>query len=52
MDEDSYMVRSIDLASLCRPSNCYIYVAGGFSDRGINSVERYNCEIDSWDQMA
>lgn len=43
---------SYDLASLCKPSRAFIYVIGGFADKGLRSVERYDCEENNWSMIC
>lgn len=47
-DDDNFSMKSIDLASLCRPYASSIYVMGGFGDKGLLSIEKYYANDDSW----
>ena len=41
-DEDTFSMKSFDLASLCRTPKSYIYSISGFSDKSLVSVESFN----------
>lgn len=45
-------MKSFDLASLYRAPQASIYTIGGFSDKGLVSLESYNCSSNSWDLLA
>lgn len=49
IEDDTYSVRSIDLASLMRPPAAFIYSIGGVSEAFTNKVDRYDCTSDAWD---
>jgi hypothetical protein len=51
-DDDNYSMKSIDLASLCRPYASSIYVMGGFGDKGLLSIEKYDANEDSWQKAS
>jgi len=50
--DDELSLRSFDLASLCRAPEAFIYTFGGFSDKSLTSIERYDCGTDKWELLG
>ena len=51
-DEDTFSMKSFDLASLCRTPKSYIYSISGFSDKSLVSVESFNFTTNTWDFLS
>ena len=51
-DEDTFSMKSFDLASLCRTPKSYIYSISGFSDKSLVSLECFNFSTSSWDFLS
>lgn len=51
-EEETLSINSLDLASLCRTPNNYIYTLSGFSDEALKSVELYDCAQDKWTTVS
>lgn len=43
---------SIDISPVDSPPKGFIYVIGGFSDKGLMSVERFDCSKETWDFVS
>jgi hypothetical protein len=51
-DDDTFSIKSFDLASLCRAPKSYIYAISGFSDKSLVSLECFNFASNSWDYLS
>lgn len=51
-DDDTFSIKSFDLASLCRAPKSYIYAISGFSDKSLVSLECFNFTNNSWDYLS
>ena len=51
-DDDTFSIKSFDLASLCRAPKSYIYSISGFSDKSLVSLECFNFASNSWDYLS
>ncbi|OMJ73023.1 hypothetical protein SteCoe_28379 [Stentor coeruleus] len=51
-DEESFSMKSFDLASLCRTPKSYIYAISGFSDKSLQTLECFNFTTNCWDFLA
>jgi influenza virus NS1A-binding protein len=51
-EDDTFSMKSFDLASLCRTPKSYIYAISGFSDKSLVSLECFNFLSNTWDFLA